>query len=204
MEKSISTADIMSMGRHQRRDFINTLSGIKSAQLIGTIDRNGVANLGVFNSVVHIGASPPYLGFIMRPLSVDRQTYNNIKGQKHYTFNQINVDIVEKAHQTAAKYPKGSSEFEATRLTPQFTESVRAPYVLESKIKMGLEFVEEQYIKANHTWLIIGKVVEVLLPQDAIEASGHLDLAQWGGVGVSGLDTYYQLDKLVRLGYPRP
>ena len=102
------------------------------------------------------------------------------------------------------KYPKGSSEFEATGLTPQFTESVRAPYVLESKIKMGLEFVEEQYIKANHTWLIIGKVVEVLLPQDAIEASGHLDLAQWGGVGVSGLDTYYQLDKLVRLGYPRP
>ncbi|HKK74643.1 MAG TPA: flavin reductase [Saprospiraceae bacterium] len=204
MEKKLSHADILQMDRHQRRNFVNTLSGIKNAQLIGTRSADGVDNLGLFNSVVHIGATPPSLGFIMRPLTVERQTYNNIKALGHYTLNQINRNIYEQAHQASAKYDAGRSEFEATGLTPYFSDRCKAPYVKEAQIKIGLEFAEEHYIQINHTWLIVGRIVEVILPGEAIAETGHVDTAALDGVGVSGLDTYYDLEKIGILPYARP
>lgn len=204
MEKTLTHADILQMDRHQRRNFVNTLSGIKNAQLIGTRSPGGINNLGLFNSVHHIGATPPSLGFIMRPLTVERQTYNNIKALGHYTLNQVNLDIYEQAHQTSAKYDKQISEFAATGLTPFFSESCKAPYVKEAQIKIGLEFAEEHYLQINHTWLMIGRILEVILPENAISDTGHVDTAAYDGIGVSGLDTYYKLEKMGILPYARP
>lgn len=151
MIKTLSSADILQMDRHQRRNFVNTLSGVKSAQLIGTQSAQGVNNLGLFNSVVHISASPPSLGFLLRPLTVVRQTYNNLKAQGQFTLNQVHRDIFEKAHQASARYSADTSEFEATGLTPFFTERCTAPHVKEAHIKIGLEFAEEHYLQVNHS-----------------------------------------------------
>jgi len=192
------------MDRHQRRNFVNTLSGIRSTQLIGTQSPDGINNLGLFNSVVHIGATPPSLGFIMRPLTVVRQTYNHLKSLGHYTFNQVHEDIYQQAHQASAKYPTDQSEFTATGLTPQFGKHCKAPYVQEAYIKIGLEFAEEHYIQINHTWLIVGRIIEVILPENAINDTGHVDTAAFQGIGVSGLDTYYQLKHKKTLPYARP
>jgi len=49
---------------------INGISGMKSANLVGTVDRRGNINLALFNSVVQIGADPPYLGMIFRSLAL--------------------------------------------------------------------------------------------------------------------------------------
>lgn len=43
----------------KRIALINSLSGFKSLNLIGTINNQGQTNLAIFNSVVHIGANPP-------------------------------------------------------------------------------------------------------------------------------------------------
>lgn len=204
MIKTLTEEDILQMDRHQRRNFVNTLSGIKNAQLIGTQSDKGINNLGLFNSVVHISANPASLGFILRPLTVVRQTYNNLKARGHFTLNQIHRGILEPAHQSSAKYDEHSSEFESTGLTPFFTERCKAPYVEEAHIKIGLEFAEEHYIQINHSWLVVGRIIEVLLPENAISDSGHIDTASWEGVGVSGLDTYYELKKIGILPYARP
>lgn len=204
MEKIVSQEDILQMDRHQRRNFVNTISGVKNVQLIGTRSPQYINNLGLFNSVVHIGATPPSLGFIMRPLTVERQTYNNLKALGHYTLNQVNRAIYEQAHQASAKYDAQTSEFRATQLTPFFSESCKAPYLKEANIKIGLEFAEEHYIQINHTWLIVGRILEVILPEQALSDSGHVDTAALGGVGVSGLDTYYDLEKIGILPYARP
>jgi len=75
----LSLADIMDMESMYRRNLMNTLPGPRGVHLLGTKGHNGVENLGVFSSVVHIGANPPMLGFIMRPLTVPRQTYHHIQ-----------------------------------------------------------------------------------------------------------------------------
>ena len=46
-----------------RINLINSCSGYKSANLIGTISDKGVKNLAVFSSITHLGSNPPLLGF---------------------------------------------------------------------------------------------------------------------------------------------
>lgn len=77
--KAFTFDEIMRLPSRYRANLINKVSGFKPANLIGTKSKSGQTNLAVFNSVVHIGANPPYLGFILRPTTVERHTYENIK-----------------------------------------------------------------------------------------------------------------------------
>ncbi len=203
-EKRISLEEIMGMERFYRQAFINTISGFKSANLIGTINNEGVTNLAIFNSVIHIGANPPYLGLILRPASVERHTYDNIKTTRHYSINHVHHDFVKEAHQTSAKYPADVSEFEACGFTPMYSNTLRTPYVQESSVKIGMEFLEEYPIQLNGTILIIGKIMEIILSESVLLESGHINLDDAGSVAVGGLDTYYSTELLSRLSYARP
>lgn len=202
--KRYSLRDILQMERFFRMHFVNTVSGYKSAHLIGTLGHRGTTNLGIFNSLIHLGASPPLLGFSIRPLTVPRHTYHNILAKRFFTVNHVNEDILPAAHQTSANYSEDVSEFEACGLTPWYSEQIGAPYVAESKIGIGLEFIEEHHIRANGTILIVGKVVEIFVPEQIVEPSGHIDLPRANSVAAAGLDTYYTGAPLGRMAYARP
>lgn len=199
-----SLQDILQMDRLFRMHFINTISGYKSVNLIGTQGHRGTPNLGIFNSVIHLGASPPLLGFTIRPLTVPRHTYHNILAKRFFTINHINKDIVPAAHQTSANYPENVSEFEKCGLTPWYSAKHPAPYVAESIIKIGLEFIEEHHIRANGNILIAGKIVEIIIPKEIIQDSGHIDLTMANSVAAAGLDTYYTGSLLGQMAYARP
>ncbi len=204
MEKHMTPEDIRAMERIERINFMNTVSGFRGATLIGTMSHHGVPNLAMFNSLVHIGASPPLLGFMVRPLTVPRHTYHNIKARRYFTVNLVHAAIVRAAHQTSANYATGISEFDACGLTPQYTGAHPAPYVQESRIRIGLKYVEEHLIRANESILVVGEVVELFVPADAVGPKGHVNLEHVDAVAVAGLDTYYRSQRLSRLGYARP
>ncbi len=187
-----------------RRELINSLAGFKSANLLGTSNKQGNTNLAVFNSVVHIGANPPLLGFILRPLTVPRHSWQNIQDTGFYTLNHINHNFIGQAHQTSAKYPEEVSEFKACKLTPQYSQAHQAPYVQEALIKTGLKFSESHEIKANGTLLVVGEVVEIILEADVQEPDGLLDLEKAGTVAISGLNSYFTASKLATYPYARP
>ena len=107
---------ISDLENRYRAHLINSLSGFKSANLVGTQDCNGQTNLAIVSSVFHLGAHPPLVGMIIRPHSVPRHTLENLLATKHYTINHVNKDIYDKAHQTSARYDKDESEFDATAL----------------------------------------------------------------------------------------
>jgi flavin reductase (DIM6/NTAB) family NADH-FMN oxidoreductase RutF len=196
--------DILKFEKLYRATFINSISGFKSASLIGTMSSKGKTNLAIFNSVIHVGANPPALGFLMRPVSAEKHTYNKIKETKHFTINQINKEIFKQAHQTSARYEENISEFDACDFTPEFTETIKAPYVKESKIKIGLKFVEEQEIKFNGTIFIVGEIIEIILPDDLIAKDGFVDIEKAGTIAISGLDSYHETKKISRLSYAKP
>ena len=202
--KIYNHSDILEQEKYFRRNFMNTVSGYKSAHLLATTDKNGQTNVAVFNSVVHIGATPPHIGFIMRPLTVERQTYNNIKATGKFTLNAVTVDIHEKAHQTSAKYPADISEFDACQLEAKYLNDFPIPFVGESPIKIGLSLAEEIEIKTNGTILIVGKVETIIIDDQIISESGHIDLEKMNGVAISGLDTYYKGAKLGTYAFARP
>jgi flavin reductase (DIM6/NTAB) family NADH-FMN oxidoreductase RutF len=160
-------------------------------------------NLAIFSSIVHLGANPALIGFINRPDSTSRHTLDNILDTKCFTINHINQHIYKQAHQTSARYTKETSEFDATQLTPEFSSIVRAPYVQECNIKYGLEFVERHDLKINNTILIIGKVVEVFIPESTLLTHGAIDIERAETIAISGLDAYHSTHQLARLSYAK-
>ncbi len=194
--------DILAQDSSYRRNFINSLPGPRSLHLIGTKGHRGNENIGVFNTIVHLQASPPMLGFILRPLTVPRETYHNLLANGHYTINTVQADFLAAAHQCSANYPVGQSEFAATGLTPYYSPSLLAPYVAEAPVKIGLSYVETHQISGG-TQLVVGRIVEVIVPDEAISPEGHIDHAITQSTVVAGLDQYYQLHERQQLPYAR-
>lgn len=200
---SLSRQDIDQMDKVPRLKLINCLSGFKSANLIGTVNKNNIENLAVFSSVIHLGSNPPLMGCILRPHSVPRHTYENIKKTGWYTVNHVNRDIYKKAHQTSGKYNEELSEFEMVDLNSWYSDHCNAPYVKEARIKIGLQPVEEHVIEANNTIMVVGAIKEVWIPKKTLEDDGKLNIEKAGTVTISGLDGYHATSQLDSLGYVR-
>jgi len=195
--------DINQLETRYRAHLINSLSGFKSANLIGTQDIDGNTNLAIVSSVFHLGAHPPLVGMIMRPHSVPRHTFENIKKTGYYTINQVNSDIVEQAHQTSARYDKNESEFTATGLTTEYLADFKAPFVAQSRLKYAVKLVEHQHLAINGTELVIGEITDIHVEQSAIEEDGFISLESINTVAVSGLDSYHKAKKITRLPYAK-
>ena len=101
-----SKEKIDNLDKIYRLNLINSCTGYKSANLLGTIDSEGNTNVAVFSSITHLGSNPAMIGFVLRPRTVPRNTYNNMFKLKYFTVNHINVDDIKDAHHTSAKYPK--------------------------------------------------------------------------------------------------
>ena len=56
--------DIDSMNRVRRLKLINSITGVKPANLVGTKSKKGVSNLAIMSSVVHLSSDPALIGFI--------------------------------------------------------------------------------------------------------------------------------------------
>lgn len=195
---------INELERLYKINLINSISGFKSANLIATQSKEGNTNVAVFSSVVHYGSSPPILGFVLRPTTVARNTYDNIKECKYYTINHITKDNFEDAHHTSAKYPKEISEFDKTNLKTTYKNNFLAPYVSGSPVQIGLEYLEEYHIKANDTILILGKIVDLYINKELLLDDGFVDLTKANTAVVNGLDAYAFPTELERLTYQRP
>lgn len=194
----------MKMERRFRLRLINTLSGFKSVNLVGTVDSAGNENLAIISSVIHLGSDPALMGFISRPAFVERNTFFNIKETSSFTFNHINEAIYKKAHQTSARYPKEISEFDQVGLTPIYKDNFKAPFVKESPVQIGLIFREKVDIKLNDTILIIGEIQSIYVPEHSLHSDGFLDIEKAGSITCSGLDSYHLTNQIARLSYAKP
>ncbi len=194
---------INAMSQRYRAHFINSLSGYKSANLVGTQNASGHPNLAIVSSVFHLGANPPLMGVIFRPHSVERHSLENMLATGHFTLNQVNADIYRQAHQSSARYPREKSEFAAVGLTPEILPDIAAPFVVESHLKMALQLVEVQTL-CNDTELVIGEIQTVIAPQTAVAVDGHVAIEALDAVAVSGLDHYHLGRPLERLEYAKP
>lgn len=188
-----------------RAHLINGLTGYKPANLIGTVSASGATNLAIFSSVIHLGSHPPLMGFIVRPANgAPRNTYENLRETPFFTLNHIHESFLEKAHYTSAKFPKNVSEFSKCKLTEEWWDGFAAPFVQESKIKVGLKVVEEVPLPRNGTVLVIGEVVRVALAEEAQPSGIGVDLNSVGDVCISGLDTYHAVKKIRSFPYADP
>ena len=185
--------DIDTLEQRYRGNLINCLSGFKPAVLVGTKSTEGQTNLAIFSNLLHLGANPALLGLLVRPApaGTERHTWENIVATQHFTVNHVNEAIVPQAHQTSARYPRETSEFSATGLTPEWLADYPAPFVAEATVKLGLRLIDQHHFDINHTTLLIGEVQTIHLPSEILREDGSLDLTQEHAVAACGLDSYH-------------
>lgn len=198
-----TTDHLKTFERFYRANLINGISGFKPAALIGTKSGDGVSNLAIFSSVVHLGADPALIGFIQRPVGVSGDTYRNILETGYYTINHVEESTVDRAHYTSARFDAGVSEFEACGFTEEYLGDFFAPFVRESPIRIGLQFAEEFHIRRNDTRLIIGEIRHLTLPEESLLPDGNVDLNRAGVVSVSGLAYYHKPARIGEFPYAR-
>ncbi|MFT6166537.1 MAG: flavin reductase (DIM6/NTAB) family NADH-FMN oxidoreductase RutF [Vicingaceae bacterium] len=200
--RSFNKEEIKSLDKIFRLNLINSVSGYKSANLIGTIGEDG-ENLAIFSSVVHLGANPALLGFIMRPAAVPRNTLTNIKQSQSFTINSISEKLIQKAHYTSANFDIGVSEFKACGLTPEYISDFEAPFIKESKLKLAMRLEQIIDIELNDTMLIIGSIENIYVDEIALTKNGQLDLNAIDTVAISGLNRYHKVEEIGNFPYAR-
>ena len=201
--KHISKDAISQMEKVERLNLINSCTGYKSANLLATKSLNGKSNVAIFSSVTHLGSNPALIGFIMRPTTVPRDTYKNIRETGYFTVNHITVNMIEDAHHTSANYELGISEFDKTNLEEEYKPNIDIPFVKGSPVQLYCKYVNEYYIKENDTIHVIASIENLFFEEELEHHDGWLQIDRGNVVALNGLDGYC-LPKLVdRFQYAR-
>ena len=187
-----------------RLNLINSCTGYKSANLIGTQSAEGKTNLAVFSSITHLGSNPPLIGFVLRPTTVPRDSYRNIKSSSFFTVNHIHYSTVADAHHTSAKYPEDVSEFSKTDFEAEYLDDFEAPFVKNAKVRLACRFLNEYPIKENNTLLVVSEILAIHIEDGIMESDGWLNLQQAGSVTINGLDGYAKAELIERFPYAKP
>jgi len=202
--KHITRDDISQMEKLERLNIIKSCTGYKSANLIATISKDCIPNVAIFSSITHLGSNPGLLGFIVRPTTVPRDTYENLKGFGFFTVNHITSDMIADAHHTSANYEIGISEFDKTNLEEEYKNDLKVPFVKGSPVQLYCKYMNEYYIKENDTIHIIASIEHIFYNENMEHKDGWLQLDKGNVVAINGLDGYC-LPKLIdRFEYARP
>ena len=190
---------IKNADRIWRLNFINSITGIKPANLIGSKSKNGKENLAIFSSVVHLGSNPALLGFVIRPQHKKKShTFLNIQETQYFTINSITESFYKKAHLTSSKILE--SEFDVFNIDKEYIEDFHAPFVKKSPLKIGMR-IENLVNLPNGCKLIIGSIELISIIDSYLDSAGKIDLDQSDIVGISGLNSYYSLSFIDYLPY---
>ena len=199
-----SKNDIDSMEKIFRLNLINSCTGYKSANLIGSKSDNNIENLAIFSSITHMGSNPSLLSFVVRPTIVPRDTYRNIISNKFFTVNHVNSDDIEDAHHTSARYPAKISEFDVTKFESEYLNDFPAPFVKSSNIKLACKFLNMYEIKENNTVLMIAEITDIFFIKECLQQDGWLQLDIADSVTINGLDGYASPNLIERYKYAKP
>jgi len=196
--------EIQDFDKIYRLNLINSITGYKSANLIATQSATGASNLAVFSSITHLGSDPALLGFILRPTTVPRHTYSNLKEIGWFTVNHISADVIKDAHHTSAKYPSEVSEFDQTQLEVEYKNGQGCPFVKNAPVQILCSYLNEYPIAENGTILIVGKMNAIYVEPQMVLEDGWIQLDKGKVVSINGLDGYALPQLLDRFEYARP
>ena len=196
--------ELSTMSKVPRLNLLNCITGYKSANLIATVSKEGISNVAIFSSVTHLGSEPPLIGFILRPTTVPRDTYQNIKETGYFTVNHITSAMIADAHHTSSSYEESISEFDKTNLEAEDIENNKFPFVKGSPVKLFCKYLNEYKIEENGCLHIIASVEELYVEDNLLHEDNWIQLDRGNVVAINGLDGYAVPKIKDRFQYARP
>ena len=196
--------DIFNLDKVKRLKLINSITGVKPANLIGTKNSDGITNLAIFSSIVHLGSNPPLISFVTRTSKeVNRNTLANILSTNFFTINQIQKSFVKNAHYTSAKFNASTSEFQMCKLDEEYINNFYAPFVKQSNLKIGLELKEIIKITSNDSTLVVGEIKQITTKKEYLKDDFMFDLEKSGAIAIGGLNEYFTIENIANFPYVR-
>lgn len=168
---------------------------------VSTLDAAGGANLAPFSYFNAISSVPPMIGIaIVERGGDDKDTLRNIRETREFVVNLVCEPMLGAMVKTAGDWPRDTSEFEVSGLTPAPSERVAPPYVLESPMQLECRLHRE--IPLGNSVFVVGEVVLARVRDDVL-TEGRVDPVKLLPVGRLGGEYYSLLREVVKEPRPR-
>ena len=168
---------------------------------VSTVSAAGHTNLAPFSYFNAISSEPPLVTIAISDRADDpKDTLRNIRETREFVVNVVSEPLLDAMVRTSGEWPRTTSEFGPSGLTPAPSERVRPPYVVESPLQ--LECVLHRDIALGNSILIVGEVVLARV-RDDVMVDGRVDPVKLAPVGRLGGELYAPLGPVVKRTRPK-
>ena len=168
---------------------------------VSTVNTAGVTNLAPFSYFNAVSSEPPLVTIAISDRPDDpKDTLRNIRETREFVVNVVSEPLLDAMVRTAGEWPKTTSEFGPSGLTPAPSARVRPPYVAESPLQ--LECVLHSEIPVGNSFLVVGEVILARVRDDVL-TDGRVDPAKLAPVGRLGGELYAPLGPVLKRARPK-
>ena len=169
--------------------------GPRPIAFASTIDKQGNPNLSPFSFFNAFGVNPTTLIFSPSRRGRDnttKDTYENVKEVPEVVINVVTREIVEKANESSAEFPRGVNEFHQSGLSMEPSEKIRPFRVRESPVQFECKVrqVIETSDRGGSANLVICEILLMHVSDEVLDAEGRIDPDKIRLVGRLGGDHY--------------
>ena len=152
-------------------DPFNAIVGPRPIGWVSTKSAAGILNLAPYSFFNAFNYVPPIIGFS----SVGaKDSLRNVQETGEFVWNLVTRPLAEAMNKTCAPVPPDVNEFELAGLTPQASNIVQVPRVLESPVAfecrctqiIQLEGRDQQKV---NSWLVLGEVVGIHIDERSLK-----------------------------------
>lgn len=174
-----------------RLNFLSSLIGHYNTSLIAYYN-NEKAHLSLTNNLLLINADTGLIGIM-----TNTETAEKAELAQYFSINYIHRSFLRQAHYTSLSFPEGVSAFEKCNLTIESIPDFSAPFVEESKIKVGILFKE--LVTLDEKQLLIGEIICIEVDDRLLREDGHINFAYVNTVSSIGNNQYGLTTKPITL-----
>src|SRR5262245_13679810 len=168
---------------------------------VSTVSAAGVPNLAPFSYFNAVASEPPLVAVSINDRPDDpKDTLRNIRETREFVVNVVTEPLLDAMVRTAGEWPRSTSEFGPSGLTPAPSERVRPPYVAESPLQLECVFYKE--VLLGNSFLVVGEVVLARV-RDEVMVDGRVDPAKLAPIGRLGGELYAPLGPVLKRARPK-
>jgi flavin reductase (DIM6/NTAB) family NADH-FMN oxidoreductase RutF len=158
---------------------------------IGTLNADGVPNLGPYSFFAALSSRPHIIGFSSEGL---KHSARNARDRGEFTFSLATLPLAEAMNASSATLPDGANEFARAGLELGSSRLIAAPFVEASPAALEcktLQFMELTDLagRATNRFFVIGQVVAVHI-RDEFIVNGRFDTAKARPIARAGYQDY--------------
>jgi flavin reductase (DIM6/NTAB) family NADH-FMN oxidoreductase RutF len=145
---------------------------------VSTKSASGILNLAPYSFFNAFNYIPPIVGFSSIGA---KDSLRNVQETGEFVWNLVTLPLAEAMNKTCAPVPPEVNEFELAGLTPQASNIVQVPRVLESPVAFECRCTQIVQLEGHdhqkvNSWLVLGEVVGIHIDERSLK-NGIYDTA---------------------------